>query len=131
MKAVNKLAVLLSLGSLLTLAASAKTLEQTYLESYRGAPGAPVPVAVVSPRVGPEYAGSTVELEFNVDTDGQTSDFRVKSSPDSMLGEAVLAAVKQWQFAPAERNGVPVTTRVVLPVHIVDDSAAGARYAAN
>ena len=62
MKAVNKLAVLLSLGALAPFAASAKTLEQTYLESYQHVTGAPVPISVVSPQVSPYDAGKTVEL---------------------------------------------------------------------
>jgi TonB family protein len=129
MKAVNKLAVLLSLGSLVPFAAMAKTSEQAYIDANRPVSGVPVPVAVVSPHVGPAYVGDTVEIEFIVDRNGQTSDFSVKSSPDRELSAEVVAAVKQWQFAPAQRDGAAVATRVVLPVHIVD--GASASYAAN
>jgi TonB family protein len=55
----------------------------------------------------------------------------VKSSPDSTLATAVVAAVKRWQFKPALHEGVPVATRVVLPVRIIDGDRLGARYAAN
>jgi TonB family protein len=129
MKAVNKLAVLLALGSLAPFAASAKTPEQAYIDANRPANGVPVPVAVVSPHVSSDYVGATVEIEFIVDTKGQASDFSVKSSPDGALAAEVVAAVKQWQFAPAQRDGAAVATRVVLPVHIVDGSLGG--YAAN
>jgi len=129
MKAVNKLAVLLALGSLAPFAALAKTPEQAYIDASRPANGVPVPVAVVSPRVSPDYVGATVEIEFIVDARGQATDFSVKSSPDNALAAEVVAAVKQWQFAPAQRGGAAVATRVVLPVHIVDGSLAG--YAAN
>lgn len=121
MKAVKKLAVLLSLGLLATVAASAKTDEQSYLESCLKGPGVPVPVAVVSPSVGPEHAGATVQLEFTVDATGKPADLSVKSTPDYMLSMAVVDAVKQWRFKPAERNGAPVATKVSLPVRIVDD----------
>jgi len=127
----SQLAVLLSLGSLLPIAVLAKTPEQSYLESCQRSPEVPVPVAVYSPQVGPEYIGDTVQLEFNVDTDGQPYDFSVKSSPDSALATAVVAAVKRWQFKPALHEGVPVATRVVLPVRIIDGDRLGARYAAN
>jgi TonB family protein len=130
MKATNKLAVLLSLGALAPFAASAKTLEQTYLESFQKAPGAPVPISVVSPQVGQNFTGDSVEIEFLVDTTGKTSDFVVKSSSDATLSGLVVAAVKQWEFAPAIRDGVPVATKVDLPVRIVDESAE-ANYASN
>ena len=121
MKAVSKLAVLLSLGALAPVIASAKTNEQAYLESCRKAPGVPVPVAVVSPSVGPEYAGATVQLEFTVDATGKPADFSVKSDSDNTLAVAVVDAVKQWRFKPAIRDGAPVATKVSLPVKIVDE----------
>jgi len=129
MKAIDKLAVLVSLGALAPFAASAKTLEQTYLESYHPAPGAPAPIAVVSPHIGSSFQGETVEIEFVVDPTGKPSDFSVKSASDHTLAELVVAAVKKWEFAPAIRDGVPVTTKVDLPVRITDESADA--YASN
>jgi hypothetical protein len=32
----------------------------------------------------------------------------------------VVDAVKQWQFTPAQRNGAPVATKVILPVRVVE-----------
>ena len=130
MKAVNKLAVLLSLGAFASFA-SAKTFEQSYLASCVKAPGVPVPTMVVSPHVDSGYIGDTVDVEFTVSATGKTSDFSVVSSPDTALSNAVLLAVKQWQFTPAQREGVSVTTKVVLPVRIVDEATVGTRYAAN
>jgi protein TonB len=127
MKAVNKLAVLFSLVALASVSAFAKTEEQTYIESCRKEPGVPVPVAVVSPSVGPEFAGTTVQLEFVVDATGKPADLSVKSDVDLMLATAVTDAVKQWRFTPAMTNGVAVATKVALPIRIVDDSLAGTR----
>ncbi len=127
MKAVNKLAVLFSLVALSSIAASAKSEEQTYLDSCRKEPGVPVPVAVVTPSVGAEYAGITVQLEFIVDATGKPAEFSVKSETDSALAAAVTDAVKQWRFKPAVSNGMPVATKVALPIRIVDDSLAGTR----
>ena len=131
MKAVNKLAVLISMGALLASFASAKTDEQSYIETCRKDPGTPVPLAVVTPSVGPEYNGSTVQLEFIVDTTGKPAAFSVKSTPDDILAAAVMAAVKQWRFAPAEVDGKPVATKVLLPVKIVDDLLPLGRLAVN
>ena len=120
MKAVNKLAVLISLGALLPLAASAKTLEQAYLDaSAKSAPGVPVPVAVVSPSdVSLRYVGAKVELSFTVDTKGMPTGFSVVSSPDAALAKVVMDAVAQWRFSPALKNGTAVATKVVLPVRV-------------
>ena len=125
MKAVNKLAVLLSLGALTSAAAFATTDEQAYLESCRKAPGVPVPVTVVAPTVGPEFNGGLVELEFTVDETGKPAAFSVKFTTDDVLATAVVRAVKQWKFKPAEKDGLPVATKVALPVKIVDDALAG------
>jgi len=130
MKAVSKLAVLLSLGVLAPFAL-AKTDEQAYLESCRKEPWMPVPVSVVAPTVGPEYNGATVQLEFTVDVTGKPAGFSVKSSPDETLATAVLDAVRQWRFKPAETDGKPVATKVLLPVKIVDPLTDPSRVASN
>jgi TonB family protein len=130
MKAVSKYAVLISLVALASLSASAKTDEQAYLEACHKAPGVPVPVSVVSPTVGPEYNGTIVQLEFVVDATGKPAEFSIKSAPDETLATAVVRAVKQWKFAPAEKNGLPVATKVSLPVKIVD-TVAGSPLAMN
>ena len=130
MKAVSKLAVLISVIALVSVAASAKTDEQIYLESCHKAPGVPVPVSVVSPIVGSEYNGATVQLEFIVDAAGKPADFSVKSATDDTLATAVVQAVKQWRFAPVLKDGMPVATKVALPVKIVD-TVAGSPLAMN
>ena len=129
MKTATKLAILLAMVAPGTIALSAKTPEQTYLESYREDSSKPTPVAVVSPSVGSGYAGSTVELEFVVDANGVPKAFSVLSAADRMLADAVVYAVRQWRFAPAYRNGVPVETRVSLPVKIVDERAGAGQVA--
>ena len=130
MKAVKKLVVLLSVGLFSAVAASAATPEQDYLETCRKDPGVPVPVTVVTPTVGPEFNGASVQLEFVVDVDGKPAAFSVKSASDDRLATAVVEAVKQWRFLPAKSNDKPVATKVALPVKIVDPAVAGDRYAA-
>jgi protein TonB len=120
MKHTNKLALLLSLGALLPVAASAKTLEQSYIESCRKGTDIPVPIEVVSPKVGSYDIGQVVSVEFVVDTTGHTQGVSIKSSSDRDFADAVVDAVKQWRFTPAQHNGSPVATRVVLPVRVVE-----------
>ena len=131
MKNINKLALLLSLGALLPFAASAKTLEQSYIESCRKGTDIPVPIAVVSPDVSGYDIGKTVQVEFVVDTTGHTSGISIKSSSDREFAEAVVDAVKQWRFTPALRNGAPVATKVVLPVRVVAAPKADVFVASN
>lgn len=126
MKAVNKLVVLLSLSALLPFAASAKSLEQAYLDSASKGAGMPVPVAVVTPSVSADYIGSTVELAFTVDAKGSPTGFKVVSSPDAMVAKVVQDAVSKWRFTPASKNGAPVATKVVLPVRISDSASFAA-----
>lgn len=128
MKAVKKLAVLISVVALLPLAVSAKTAAEAYVETSLKAPGVPVPVAVVTPRVGADYAGASVDVVFTVDSKGMPTELSVVSSPDERVGKMVLDAVKKWRFTPAEKNGAPVATKVVLPVRI---TAAEDRFASN
>ena len=128
MKAVNKLVILFSLGALVPFA-SAKTPEEAYLDNCRKDPAIPVPVTVVTPSVSSEFVGSTVEVEFVVNTAGKPTELSVKSSPDGTLGAVVLDAVKQWRFLPAHLNGAPVATKVVLPVKIIDQKPTVATYA--
>lgn len=129
MKAVRKIVVLLSAGFLPLVAADASPSEEAYLESCRKDPGVPVPIAVVSPAVGPEYEGASVQLEFLVKADGKPAEFSIKSAPDDVLASAVLKAVKLWRFQPAEIDGKPVAMRVALPVNIVNPLASSPRLA--
>jgi protein TonB len=120
MNKINKLALLLSLGTLLPFAASAKTLEQTYLETCKKGTDIPVPISVVSPQVTGYDVGQTVQVEFVVDTTGHTQAVSIKSASDRDLAAAVVDAVKQWTFTPAQKNGKLVATKVVLPVRVVE-----------
>ena len=90
----------------------------------------PVPVAVVTPAVSSDYIGAKVDVEFTVDEQGKPANVAVPSATDETLASAVVDAVKQWKFKPAERNGAPVATKVVLPVKIVDPFS-GSTFAAN
>jgi protein TonB len=131
MKNTNKLALLLSLGALLPLAASAKTLEQSYLESCRKGTDIPVPISVVAPQVDGYDIGQAVQVEFVVDTTGHTSEISIKSSSDRDFAAAVVDAVKQWRFTPALRNGAPVATKVILPVRVIEAAKSNNLLALN
>jgi TonB family protein len=116
----SKLAVLVTVSSLLlSVAASAKTMEQSYLESFVGSnPEMPVPLEVVVP-TAKTRSDASVELTFVVNSDGTPMDIAVKSASDQSLVAPTKEAVSHWKFAPAKRNGEAVARKVVLPVRYV------------
>lgn len=117
---VSKLAVSISIAALLSpLALSAKTMEQSYVEQFQGSSSeVPIPLAVVAPSPVGKTEGQ-VELTFVVNAQGVPTEIAAKSATNDDLVEPVKAAISQWKFAPAVRNGEPVARKVVLPVRFV------------
>ena len=128
MNTKSKIALSISL-LLAPLALSAKTPETSYVESYQGRSGIPVPISVVTPSVDARFAGQEIMVQFVVDTTGKPT-FISSASPDANreLVASVLDAIEQWEFAPALADGKPVARKVTLPVKIVD-SDNSSRYA--
>jgi TonB family protein len=105
------------------LASAAKSTEESYLASYSGRSGIPVPVSVVSPKVPFGHAGTVVEVTFVVDESGNPVGLETPATVDADLAREVVAAVAQWKFSPARSvEGERVATKVVLPVHIKKSS---------
>jgi len=130
MKVASKLAILLSLGTFVSFA-SAKSLEQSYLDNCRKDSSIPVPISVVSPQIQNVAVGQTLEVEFTVNAAGKPSGIYVLSNnKDSELSEAVVSAVSQWQFKPAQKDGVAVPMKVILPVRIIGADGLN-RFASN
>ena len=57
-----------------------------------------------------------VVLEIVVRADGRVGDVRVVQGLGGGLNRNAIAAVKQWQFSPARRHGVPVDVMVEVAV---------------
>jgi TonB family protein len=77
------------------------------------APGNPAPVYPDDARRRGQEG--VVEVEAEVLPTGSVGNARVRKG-DEPLASAALAAVRQWQFQPARRDGDAVTARVVIPV---------------
>jgi carboxyl-terminal processing protease len=58
----------------------------------------------------------TVLVELRIEADGSVSFANALSSPDPRLAVAAEAAVLQWIFRPAIRNGIPVASRARVPI---------------
>ena len=130
MKTVSKLILFTSLLAA-PLALLAKSPEEAYVDSYHNRTDVPVPVRVVTPRVDSNYAGTVVKLEFTVDGTGLPRDITVLDSVSGELAKSLTAAVAGWKFPPLVRDGKVVTTKVVLPMRIVDGLDRASRLALN
>ncbi|MGA3172522.1 MAG: energy transducer TonB, partial [Chthoniobacteraceae bacterium] len=94
--------------------------------SSRGAPNGPLSTQasyLSNPR--PEYPDQAREmrqqgiviLDVEVGIDGRPDDVELsRGSGYSLLDRAALEAVRRWRFAPAEAAGLPIPTRVQVPV---------------
>jgi TonB family protein len=82
---------------------------------------APVVEKTVAPTgLSRRHEGTTVTLSMNVDDKGQPSNIRVQGN-DANLTRSMVSAVSQWHFAPAKKNGVAVSSRIVLPVELTEE----------
>ncbi len=129
MKTVSKLILITGLLAA-PLALLAKSLETTYVESFRGRTDMPKPTKVISPKVASEYAGTSVQLAFTVDESGTPQEITVPEATPADLAKTLTAAVAQWKFEPLVRDGKAVRTKVVLPMLIVDELNAATKLAA-
>jgi len=82
---------------------------------------APVPVKVVNPTgIFRRHLDATVMLSLTVDATGHPRDIKLLRGSDNNLTEKLLPVVAQWRFTPAKKNGVPVATRIKLPLQLVE-----------
>lgn len=58
----------------------------------------------------------TVLLELIVTSAGKPSGIQVKQSLDPDLDQSAIDAVRQWEFAPATKDGKPVAVQLVVQV---------------
>jgi len=87
--------------------------------------GGDVKEPVVVTRVPPVYPEEArknriqgkVVLEVVIDTKGKVTKAETVESPDPLLSEAALAAVRQWTYAPATLEGKPVKVYLQVTVN--------------
>ena len=124
MKTIKILLGAALLGSLLssTVFASVENYRKNY-QSVVTRTDIPLPAKVVAPSdLSRRYVGATVVLRLTVDEAGQPRDISVVQPIDPELSQSVIAAMAQWRFTPAQKDGKPVATRVELPIHLVAEA---------
>jgi protein TonB len=83
---------------------------------------APAPIKVVSPTDLPRsFAGKTVRVSMIIDAAGQPHDIKVVAVQDRNLTRSLVAAVSQWQFSPARKDGLAVASTIVLPIELEEE----------
>jgi periplasmic protein TonB len=96
-------------------------------EAAADAPEIPIdvmPTVIDAPVVYPEEARSRGEeglvlVKALVGKDGKVTEAMVdpKQPASAVLGNAAVAAVKQWSFEPAKTKGKPVAIWIAVPVN--------------
>ena len=82
--------------------------------------GAGVTAPVLVKEVKPDYPDAVkaegvtglVEMEGTVEPDGTITSIRVTRSLDPRLDQEAIKALRQWQFKPGQKGGVPVRVSV-------------------
>jgi protein TonB len=87
-------------------------------------PAGDVVVPVVLHQVEPDYPadlrragiGGVVIVSATITKDGKVADTVVMKSPNPVLDQLAVAAVRKWQFKPATINGEPVEVKYMATV---------------
>lgn len=78
------------------------------------------PIAQVAPAYSRDLRSSGVEgdvvVSFTIAANGEVRNATVVSSADHLLEYPALAAVRQWKFTPAMKDGVAVSVKAVQTV---------------
>jgi TonB family protein len=56
------------------------------------------------------------KVQFVVDTTGAATHLECLACTAPEFAESALAAIQQWHFTPAQKNGQPVACRLVVPI---------------
>ena len=66
-----------------------------------------------------KYRTRQVVVYAIVDTKGKMQGLTVKQTPGDEINKPILDALSKWTFRPAEVNGVPVATKVLIGIPVV------------
>jgi TonB family protein len=66
------------------------------------------------------YLRQRIVVYAIIQTDGKMQQISVKETPDTALNEAVVTALRQWAFRPAQVDGESVPVKVLLGVPVYE-----------
>ena len=102
------------------------TLQYAAVSSAGGPKGevvAPSPVIRPRPQLPApllhKYPHTVIVISARLDTAGYLEDISVKQTPDAKLVPAILAALSNWYFRPAEVDGQPVAIKILLGIPLL------------
>jgi len=75
-----------------------------------------------------KYPGGKAVVRMRIRQTGSVVDPAIVETTDPALGEAVLAAVRQWRFLPRIKNGHAVDTVATLPIDMPSDIETAAKH---
>ncbi len=82
-----------------------------------------LPSKVIAPTDLPRrFVDATVMIALTVDAAGLPHDIAIMKPIDPELSRALIPALAQWRFTPAQKDGQPVAQRVVLPIKLAASS---------
>ena len=80
----------------------------------------PVPVRTVAPdypeQLKADGASGIVTITCTIDAQGKVQDLKVVKSTNEAFNENAVAALKQWKFKPAEKDGTAIVAHVTIPI---------------
>ena len=72
-------------------------------------------------QVNPDYSGvrgvrvkGSIEIAMVITSQGVAKDLRVVQSLHPQVDRCAVEAVKQWRFAPAQKDGKPIAVRLTI-----------------
>jgi TonB family protein len=81
---------------------------------------APAPSKVTPVQIPMRHEGDIVTLSMTVGANGKPRNVRVLNQSDQSEYKHLLAAVAKWEFAPARKDGKAVSSRIELPLEVID-----------
>ena len=74
------------------------------------------PAPVIPSYLQDQYLQTSVVIEFDVTSQGKSKARLIGSSGNGQLDMIALETVKQWEFRPAQKNHIPISSQVRLRI---------------
>ena len=118
--AISFAAIVLFTGSFVACVSTAPTKDIFEIAEVDTEPDALVRIApIYPPELKKQRFTGTVNVQVDVDEAGNMTNLKILNSAHPDFTAAVLKAIPQWKYNPGIKDGVPVKTRIHLPMKFV------------